>query len=443
MARKIIQDIIVKKKPALMRLKPQREPAKKQPEEEPQKPRKEEPKIFSVKSNAVKRKKGKSTWKRAVFWPLSAALVSILAIILTGVFTSALIEIIPKQEFVEIDTNFRAVLTAQGESSPKGGVLSFETMQSDYGDSYEAKSTEIKEISKDASGRIVIYNAYSSVAQALIARTRFETPEGKIYRIKKRITVPGAKIKDGKIIPSSIEATVYADESGEEHNIGLTDFTIPGFKGDPRYEKFYARSKTEMSGGVDGVVSVIAESDIADAENSLRAKIRDYLTQTVIKQKPEGFLLYDGAMAIDFSSPEGNPKAGDAADNFKYELGGTGTGFLIRKSDLGKELVKRYLPNNELGDVYVANIEELDFVLTKRDAENKEIFFSLKGKAHFVWSFDENTLRENLKGAKEKDYDSIFRKYPTIENADVFLRPSWWVKIPKNQSRIRFEQVLR
>jgi len=439
MAKKIIQDIIVKRKPALIRQKPRQEPVEQQSKKEPKK----EAEIFSVKPSSFKKKRKRTTGHKMFFWPLMATAVSVLAIILISSFTSALIKIIPKQEFVEVDTNFRAVLTAQGDSGQESGVLSFETMQSDYKDSYEAKSTEVKKVSKKASGQIVIYNAYSSVAQTLIAKTRFETSEGKIYRIKNRITVPGAKIKDGKVIPNSIEVTVYADESGEAYNIGLTDFAIPGFKGDPRYEKFYARSKTEMSGGVDGVVPVISKNDITDAENTLRAKVRDYLIQTVSKQKPEEFLLYDGAMVIDFSEPEENPKAGDVAENFKYELGGTGTGFLLKKSELERELVKRYLPNNDLGDVYVANIEDLEFVLTKRDDENTETIFNLKGKAHFVWSVDETALREDLKGAKEKDYDSIFRKYPTIEDANVFLRPSWWVKIPKNPSRIRFEQVLK
>ena len=83
----------------------------------------------------------------------------------------------------------------------------------------------MKEIERRASGKIIVFNNYSTNSQRLIARTRFETLEGKIYRIRDAVVVPGISDKDGRKTPGSIEVTVFADEPGEEYNIGYTDFT--------------------------------------------------------------------------------------------------------------------------------------------------------------------------------------------------------------------------
>ena len=61
-----------------------------------------------------------------------------------------------------------------------------------------------KELNEKARGSLTVYNEYSSSPQTLVATTRFESPEGKIFRIEKNIVVPGAKIEEGKIIASTI-----------------------------------------------------------------------------------------------------------------------------------------------------------------------------------------------------------------------------------------------
>ena len=65
-------------------------------------------------------------------------------------------------------------------------------------------------MSQKAQGTLTIYNAYSSAPQTLVATTRFVTPDGKIFRLTNEVTVPGAKITNGQIVPSSINAPIAA-----------------------------------------------------------------------------------------------------------------------------------------------------------------------------------------------------------------------------------------
>src|SRR6185437_10341360 len=50
--------------------------------------------------------------------------------------------------------------------------------------------SSVQQVSQKAQGTITIYNAYSAAPQDLVATTRFETPDGKIFRITTNVTVP-------------------------------------------------------------------------------------------------------------------------------------------------------------------------------------------------------------------------------------------------------------
>lgn len=101
--------------------------------------------------------------------------------------------------------------------------------------------------SKKATGKIMIYNEFSTAEQKLIINTRFESPDGRIYKLAQSITVPGKKIINQQEIPGQIEAVVIAEEEGSQYNIDPTKFTIPAFKGGPKYEYFYGISTDSIT----------------------------------------------------------------------------------------------------------------------------------------------------------------------------------------------------
>ncbi|MFA5230373.1 MAG: hypothetical protein WC422_03050, partial [Candidatus Paceibacterota bacterium] len=94
-----------------------------------------------------------------------------------------------------------------------------------------------------AKGKLTVYNAYNTSPQILVQNTRFESPDGLIFRADARVTVPGATLKNGEIVPSSIVINVTAAETGNAYNISPVRFTIPGFKGTDRFTGFYGESQ--------------------------------------------------------------------------------------------------------------------------------------------------------------------------------------------------------
>lgn len=394
MAKKIIQDILIKEKETKL-------PSRLAP------PKKVKPKIFLILGGLIT--------------------VAILSTIVLINFSSATVRISPYQEFINIDSQFKAI---------RGGSdLSFEIIQFEHEESQSASATGISNEGQKARGEIVVYNT-SSVSQKLINQTRFQTLDAKIYKTQESIIVPAN---------GSVETTIYADEPGPEYNISLTDFTLPGLKNTSRYEKIYARSKTEMKGGSMGTVFFVSEEDIKNTKNNLRQRIENYLRETASKQKPADYLLYQEALKIDFYDDPANPiprtVLGDQDKTFVFKEKGRATGFLIKKDVLSKFLVKKYIQEND--NLRVVNLEALVFNLLSRNSEDTEINFSLRGQANFVWGTDTDSLIKDLINTEDKDYDSVFNRYPRIENAEIIFKPFWWHFMPKNKSKINIEIVIR
>ncbi len=154
-----------------------------------------------------------------------------------------------------------------------------------------------------AGGTIVVYNNSGKADQKLVKNTRFETPEGKIYRIPNDITVPGQKTVSGALVPGSVETSVVADQAGAEYNIDLSDFTIPGFKGDPKFTTIYARSKTPMIGGFVGIRRKVSDTDLAAANTTLQTSLKTELMNQAKAQVPPDFIIYPNLVYITYTNP--------------------------------------------------------------------------------------------------------------------------------------------
>ena len=101
-----------------------------------------------------------------------------------------------------------------------------------------------------------------------MATTRFVTPDGKLFRLVSSVTVPGAQVTNGQIVPSSIDAPVAADQPGDAYNVGpVNKLTIPGFQGSPKYNAFYGQLASGTSGGFVGTKAVPTAADITSGKD--------------------------------------------------------------------------------------------------------------------------------------------------------------------------------
>ena len=325
------------------------------------------------------------------------------------------LDVFPKQKKVVMETTITA--------SAKDGTITFVPISANHSESKVLPKSGTKKIDKKASGNIIIYNNYSSSPQKLVKNTRFETTDGKIYRIDKTVTVPGLTKSGGKDVPGSISATVYADGPGESYNIPPTDFTVPGFKGTPRYEKFYARSQSPIAGGFSGEVAVVSEAVIETAfqelsqnlKNSALGKIRDNLSAGVII-----FPSLTTLMITDNRETIG--------DDATFTVTGTLTAFGFDEMALSSELAKRNMNGYDDSPIRIANLKELlvnpapKLLLTQ---EMTDITMTISGTAHFVYVPDLAILASALSGKKREEIPLVLQNFPAVEKIQPHFSPFW------------------
>lgn len=380
---------------------------------------------------------GKSKKKQWIFGTATAIVIAIFIFSMMTVFASATIDIVPKSQ--EIDVNME--ITAASEvatSSVKYEVIKLSNSKTVSVPATGEEAAEVK-----ASGKIVIYNNFSSDPQRLIIRTRFETPDGLIYRIPESVVVPGKTIKDGKEVPGSLETTVFADEAGEKYNIKKTDFTIPGFKNDAtRFKTIYARSSTEMTGGFVGKRKTVLPADRAAALQSIDSEIQANLKKDLESKIPAELTLLSDS--IIYKSTELPQKEDGSSVTLGKEV--TAYAIMLNKQDLSAKITAEYiskLPEWENIKPIINDFSPLKMAGAPTNLETGEkINLQITGKT-LVWAeIDTNVINQRLLGAPKGEAANLMNEFAGISSITAAVRPIWKQSFPNNPSKIYVRVVM-
>lgn len=382
----------------------------------------------------TKRKTPFAKSKTLIWGALGLALV-IIGFAITSLFSGATVTVVPKQEKAQAKSD-TSVFTAKKDA--EAGELSFQILTIKKTEGQDVPATGTENVQRKASGSIIIYNETSPNEQRLIKNTRFQTEEGLVYRVNESVVVPGNSTVGGKMTPGSVEVTVFADEAGEKFNIGKTDFTIPGFAGDPRFKTMYARSKTEMTGGFVGTVKKISDADAAKAKQELSVKLTEKLKSDAKSQVPADFILFDDGL---FYSFETLPQSGDSESSTTVNEEGTLNAIIFNKSIFAKNVATNLAPTIANTDVAIIGTDDLTFTIVNKEsidlANINLITFTLEGSLTFISEFDEDRLKNELAGKKKNDLASILIDYPSINKASAVIRPFWKNVFPTEAADIK------
>lgn len=297
---------------------------------------------------------------------------------------------------------------------------------------FSAAATEA--VAARATGKLTVWNAYRSASQALVLGTRFESPDKKIFRIDRSVVVPGAKVENGKIVPSSIEVTVVADEAGETFNLPPSSgWRIPGFAGSPRYEGFYAEAKEGMKGGFTGERAKPSAAELTAARAQLAEALDRALESQFLILLSDRFKALPGSRRFTLLSENITP---DADDAHIFHLFGEAAmqQIVFEEPTLREALVekaKRTLP----GDLAV---RDFSFTLgtTTVDFGKGRMTFTAQGKGVFTEPFDADAFRTGILGAREEALKATVFALPGVEAATVSLSPFFVYSVPENPKKV-------
>lgn len=366
--------------------------------------------------------------------------LAVLAFALSAIFKSATITVTPIVQSKSIDEKFVAKKDVSTGSDLGYQVV---TVTKDLEQNVDPKDvTSEQKVEKKAGGTIVIYNNFGVTPLKLVATTRFQTPEGLIFRLSSAVTVPGKYTKDGKSVPGSIEAQVVADQAGANYNIGLKDFTVPGLKTDAaKYKTIYARSKSEMTGGFSGLQKVVTKDVLLKVETDMETALKNSLSRDVVAQIPADFVLFTGSLTFRF---EPGTTAGNSAGATVVKKKGVVSAIIFDKKTLTKSILSKVLPDANSDLIKITNLDNLNFVLATSSIQSvgSTISFNLKGDANFVWVIDESRLKTDLLGLSKSNANTVMSAYPSIKEAWILTRPFWNTTIPSDPKKVTIVNTL-
>ncbi len=425
---KIVQDIVPPSSRSIRRINVPRRPESHE-NREPVKPPEEPPRTSTKKKNRKRKMPDMALWLVVIV----VVCGSIFAI--SYVFSGATLTVTPKQKDVAADI----LITAKKDAIP--GDLPFEYVTLGKTVTQEVATEGEESVERKATGRIMIYNNFSTAPQRLVKNTRFESQAGRIYRIDAATTVPGKKTVEGKSVPGSAEVAITADAPGTSFNSDLTDFTIPGFKNDrSRFNGFYARSLSALTGGFSGNVKKVTQAVRQSTEQKMKDDLLFSIKNTAKAELPSDVILYDDALfSVFVSLPQQ-----DQGNTTKLSESATSTLVFFNKAKLSEYLAKALIPQYDGSPLLVSNLQNLIVTIRNKSMQNPEttgvVSFNIKGPVHFVWLTDNAKLKKDLAGKAKRDLAQILVGYPSIEKTEAIVRPFWKTTFPENASRIKIQE---
>ena len=372
---------------------------------------------------------------RFLLWIVAFVSVTFFIFALAYLFTKAEVQVEPKTTEVSLNEKFSA-----GKDSDVAG-LSFDLVVISGGVNKVVPASGETEVKKPAVGTVIIYNAWSAESQRLDQDTRLEGSNGKIYKTQSKISVPGQS-RNG--IPGSVEVKIYGSEEGESYNSLPLDFKIFGFKGTPKYAKFYGRSKGEIAGGFIGKAPVVSEGDKQTALLSLKEELRTKLLKRATGEMPAGFVLFKDAIFL--KTGESKVSFTQNKEGADISLQGTLYGIIFEGQKLAKKIAETKLEKYDGNEIFISNIEDLSFSLPMLSGGGggdpvldtvKTIDFNLSGRARLAWKIDVAKFTADLLGLPKSDFTSLLAAYPNINSATLTLSPFWRTSIPEDREDVK------
>ncbi len=323
---------------------------------------------------------------------------------------------------------------AAGESEPEQSKVPGQIFSQRKNLQLSFPATGKKQVTRKATGTIIIYNAHSSEPQPLVATTRFQTPDGKIFRLVDRITVPGAKVVSGQIQPSSIEAKVAADKAGEAYNIGpVARFTIPGFAGTPKALAFYGESRAPMTGGFIGESAFPTDEDIKKAKQLTLQNLEEAIRTFTLAQLPPEFKLIEGAENFRVISQKVDTDV-DSEGKFSVFAEAEVSVMVFREQDLLAMLLKKLAA--ETDDAFEVRGYTLEYGPARFNAGAGELTFSVGYESTLAKKIDVGLLKQRIAGQTENQLKAVIFSFPGLDSATANLWPLWVRRVPNNLEKI-------
>jgi hypothetical protein len=312
----------------------------------------------------------------------------------------------------------------------------------------------------NATGRIKIINT-SREEWPLKEKTRFQSPEGLIFRINKGLIVPPATLnEEGELVNgemiSRVEADsfdLYDDPVGDRGNIGISIFTIPGLS---KYNQklIWAESIEPMKGGVTSYKKVVLEEDIEAAKKQIqdnlilmaREDLYSYIEE-INKLNNTNLVLLDDRRYLNTELQDiriSEDIEGTSRDKFEVFAKIKAEG-MAYDSDQLYSLLKKELEERTHPDMHIQkdsiNPDTINYEVIDegdKDIGQIKITATIQGIEEYIVdsSLDvglrfSDKIKDKILGLKIAEAENYINNLPEVDAVEIKLWPIWISAIPR------------
>lgn len=373
----------------------------------------------------------KSGSSRRFLWVIAGICLLALGALLLLSLRDTRITVTPRSHSVTFDQS--AEYVAFPATAAATGTLVYTVETFELEDSEVAPSQGTVHAEDKASGIITVYNNATTNTFKLVKNTRFQTPDGLVFRAPADISIPGKR----GATPGQVDVTVIADMPGESYNVGPTDkFTLPGLSGEPEFTTIYARSTRPMAGGFVGDKPGIAPADLQSATAAVRARLEEKARSQAVAAAGEGRIALPQLIEIVYQDLPQTLEAGGGARVRQRAV----VSIPVFDANSFAATIARGVSADAEGST-VRLIPKSGFAAessaTSTSLGAEPISFTMSGTALLVWEVDATALKEALKGKDRAAFEAIVDAFPGVQEASARIQPFWRSSFPSDPSKIR------
>ncbi|MEK7529056.1 MAG: hypothetical protein AAB592_04785 [Patescibacteria group bacterium] len=311
----------------------------------------------------------------------------------------------------------------------------------------------------NAQGTITVINE-SPRERQLIAKTRFQTDEGIVFRITQDITIPALS----GINPGKVEVNAVADPFdvngmivGERGNIGPTRFFIPGLQNEENRKTLYGQNYQPVTGGTTEVTKTVRAEDLEAARKQAELEIIDQakidLRAFLERQNQErntGLILIPDSRAVTVGTPRITiPTNLESAPQESFEVLAEVTiiGVAYNPDELVK-ILERELRMRQSPDKRIVGVEATSvtykIVEINEDTGRIKVTGTIRGIEEFEIRPEKESgtrlikkIKDHIVGKSINEATLFIQNLAEIDHVEIKSWPFWAPNIPAIPDHIK------
>jgi hypothetical protein len=368
--------------------------------------------------------------QRRILW-VSLAAFLIVGYIATMYFvTSAKVILYATGTKVNIDTTFAVDPSLKSTDQAKG-VLAGQLVSVNKDLSGPFVPSGKKDAGTKAGGTITVSNS-TGVDQPLVAGTRFEAPDKKLFRSTADVVVPAAKLdSNGDKVNGTVTVNVTADVPGDSYNEAPATYTLPALAN----PKITAQGG-QMTGGTSKTITVVTQSDVDGEKAALLAKDKDTIARELQGRVPSGYMALPASQTTTVNATNASPAVDAEGETGTLVLKVTYSVLAVKQSEYeGLLHAQEQKQVGAASQIYEDGLSDAQVTATGKDPSGRQNFH-LTTEAYGGTKLDKAKIAASLKGQRYGDAANAASGLPGVTRAEITIWPGWVSKLPARPDKI-------